>query len=542
MRYDEIRCEFLLNSSWVDLDDYRLQSIPIRGSFGIQGSNPLDRVASTGTLKLTLLNTNNMFTPGHANCMSGFGTGMKFRLRIVYSGRMVTRFYGFVPPDGISIKPSLFVSTTDILVVDYMEHLAAHELDLPAFAADKKIGEVVALILANMPVQPLSTSYGTGKTTFGAVFDTVQDKTRALQEIGKVTLAELGYVYIKQSSTSDEILTVEARLSRNGKALATTNVPDFSEPNVRVVDYDDVFYRLTEQNDRRILQPTLVSTDVVISDDFKGVDFQHAKNYYNRVNAKAYPRRIDTSDVVLFTLENPLQISGNTSVELRGTYKDPDQLAVSVAAYSNVSPAATTDYVMNSAEDGTGTNMTSDLTVTATPGASGIDYVLTNTSLTTGYVILLQARGKGVYSYRPIERIQEDSTLVNTEGVKTLNLDMRYQDGVYEANDFAVTLLNKHKQKLTLPESVTINANRECTPLLACAFATLQVGDKIRLEVSSIGHERDAFVQGMNFEIRAGDVVEYTLLLKDALYDTDEAWILEDATYGLLGATTVLGF
>ena len=78
--------------------------------------------------------------------------------------------------------------------------------------------------------------------------------------------------------------------------------------------------------------------------------------------------------------------------------------------------------------------------------------------------------------------------------------------------------------------------------MLACAFATLQVGDKIRLEVTSTGYEADAFVQGMDFEITAGDVVTYTLYLKDVLYDTDEAWILEDATYGVLGSTTVLGF
>ena len=548
MRYDEIRCEFWLDGAWVNLNPYRLQAYPIRGSFGIQGNNPLDRVASTGTVKLTLLNTDNLFTPGHVNCMGGFSTGMKFRLRVTYSGRTMTRFYGFVPPDGISIKSSKYVSTTEILVVDYMEHLAAHELDLPAFAMDKKIGEIMALIVANMPVKPLSTSYGDGKTTFGSVFDTVKDKTRALQEIGKVTLAELGYVYIKQSETSDEVLTVEPRLSRNGKAITQVSVPDTTVANdARITEARDRriingFWAAGDTPDARILETAMVATDVVISDDFIEVDMRHAHNYYNRVNAKCYPRKVDSSNVVLFSLENPMRIDGNSTVEVRGSYKDPDQLAQSVAAYSNVSPASTTDYVFNSAEDGSGTNMTADLTVTATHGASGIDYTLTNTSATTGYVILLQARGKGIYSYRPVERIQEDADLVSSEGVKVLNLDMRYQDGVYEANDFAVALLAKYKQKLTVPNSVKIHANRECTPMLACAFAALQVGDKIRLKVTSAGYEADAFVQGMDFEITAGDVVTYTLYLKDSLYDTDEAWLLEDATYGVLGSTTVLGF
>ena len=541
MRYDQVRCEFLLNNVWVDLNRYRLQAYPIHGSIGIQGTGPLDRVASTGTLKLTLLNTNNQFTPGHANCMPGFETGMKFRLRITYSGRTLTRFYGTVPPDGISIKSTKFVSTTEVLAVDYMETLAVHELDLPPLAFDKKISDIVDLILENIPVKPLSLDLDTGKSTFGSVFDTTSEKARALQEIGKVTLAELGFVYIKSTPDCDEVLVVEERQARNGKALSTTQVPELdSIPDRRITQSSDV--RITEDTATRVLQPNFVSEVIEISDDFKDVDFRHAKDYYNRVSAKAYPRRVDANNVVLFTLERTLRIDAGATIELRGRYKDPDQLAVSVAAHSNVDPVAATDYLFNSAEDGSGVNMTASLTVEAVPGANGIDYKLTNTDVTTGYVTFLQARGKGIYTYRPVEQIQVNDEMLSREGTRTLSLDMRYQDNIYEISDFAVAMLKKYSQKLTVPESVEINANRACTPLLACAFATLQVGDKIRLVVSSAGYEGEAFIQGMNFEIAAGDVVTYTLFLKEALYETDQIWILDDAVNSALGLTTVLGY
>ena len=55
MKYDSIACEFYLRAKWVDLNDYRLQAAGITGSMGIRGSNPIDRVASTGQLTLDAL-------------------------------------------------------------------------------------------------------------------------------------------------------------------------------------------------------------------------------------------------------------------------------------------------------------------------------------------------------------------------------------------------------------------------------------------------------------------------------------------------------
>ena len=234
MRYDSIACEFYLNSVWVDLNDYRLQAAGITGSMGIRSSNPIDRVASTGQLTLVLHNVNNLFTPGHANCMQGFKSGMRFRLRLTYEGRSRTRFYGVVPPDGIEIGTTQFMTVTRVKVLDYMEQMAIHQLDLPAYTTNKRLEQVVALILANMPIQPLSVSYGTGRSTFKSVFDTLRDKTRAMQEVSKATLSELGYVYIKQTTDSDEVLTVENRGFRSGKALAQVSVSDSTTADTRI--------------------------------------------------------------------------------------------------------------------------------------------------------------------------------------------------------------------------------------------------------------------------------------------------------------------
>jgi hypothetical protein len=542
MKYDAIACEFYLQGKWVDLNAYRLQAAGITGSMGIRGSNPIDRVASTGQLTLVLHNVNNLFTPGHANCMSGFQSGMKFRLRLTYEGRTRTRFYGVVPPNGIEIDTTQFMTVTRVKVLDYMEQMAIHQLDLPTYTTDKRLEQVVALILSNMPIKPLSTSYGTGRSTFKSVFDTLRDKTRAMQEVSKATLSELGYVYIKQTADSDEVLTVENRGFRSGKALA----------QVSVIDSKTADTRITQAGDTRILQPTTTTVDAVFDNNYRGIEVKHAESYYNQVDSKAYPRKVDTSDVVLFSLERPLKIDAYQTVTMMGRFRDPNQEAQTVAALSTVAPVSGTDYIFNTEEDESGSNITSDLSVTAVYGANGVDYTLENTGAITGYVTQLQARGKGVYIYRPVEILREDEALVANDGARTLNLDLPYQDDPLQTTDIATALLAKYKQKYTTIQSLTLIANRNDTTIasntlnypdfLLNAFMDLQVGDKVKVKASSVGIEQDCFIQSIDFTITSGDIITYTYGLQDSMYETSGAWILGDSTYGVLGTTTILGY
>ena len=550
MKYDAIACEFYLRGKWVDLNQYRLQAAGISASMGLRSSRPIDRVASTGQLTLVLHNIKNIFTPGHADCMQGFESGMRFRLRLTYEGRTRTRFYGIVPPDGIEIGTTHFMTVTRVKVLDFMEQFAVHQLDLPAYTTNKRLEEVVALILANMPIQPLSTSYGTGKSTFASVFDTLRDKTRAMQEVSKATLSELGYVYVKQTADCDQVLVVESRGGRSGDAIATVNVRSVTDPDRRSTQADDI--RITEAGDTRVIQPYFTTVEAIFDNNSREIGIKHAESYYNQVDTKAYPRKIDTSDVILFSLERPLEIGAYETVTMKGRFRDPNQEAQTVAALSTVTPVSGTDYIFNAAEDESGANLTANLQVTAVYGANGVDYTLTNTGAITGYVTQLYARGKGVYIYRPVENMEEDETLVSNDGARTLNMDLPYQDDPLQTIDIATALLSKYKQKYTAIQSLTLIANRDdtyLTPLsinyrdfLINAFMDLQIGDKIKVKASSVGIEQDCFIQSIDFTITSGDIVTYTYGLQNSMYETYDAWILGDATYGVLDSTTILGY
>jgi hypothetical protein len=462
-----------------------------------------------------------------------------------------------VPPNGIEIGTTQFMTVTRVKVLDYMEQMAIHQLDLPTYTTDKRLEQVVALILSNMPIKPLSTSYGTGRSTFKSVFDTLRDKTRAMQEVSKATLSELGYVYIKQTADSDEVLTVENRGFRSGKALAQVSVIDSKTADTRITQAGDT--RITQAGDTRILQPTTTTVDAVFDNNYRGIEVKHAESYYNQVDSKAYPRKVDTSDVVLFSLERPLKIDAYQTVTMKGRFRDPNQEAQTVAALSTVTPVPGTDYIFNTEEDESGSNITSDLEVTAVYGANGVDYTLENTGAITGYVTQLQARGKGVYIYRPVEILREDEALVANDGARTLNLDLPYQDDPLQTTDIAVALLDRHKAKHTTINSITLIANRLDTSInrlgwpgakpgayyteyLINAFMDLNIGDKIKVVAPSVGIVQDCFIQSIDFTITSGDIVTYTYGLQDAMYETYETWILGDSTYGVLGTTTILGY
>jgi len=627
--YAEIRIELQLSAGvWTDVSADVLDGIS--GSSGIAGNGPLDRVASTGRLQFKLRNdagcsggVANYYTPGHTNCRSGFQTGIKARLVINHGAQDFTKFYGIVPANGISIDVNRFSNIVTVTVLDYMNQCALHEMDLPSLAEDKRLDEVVPLIVANMPIAPLSTDYNEGETTFSLVFDRVTSKTRALQEMGEAALSELGFVYVKPDTTSDEVLVVDGRYTRSEKTLDDIPVAD-----------ETITFILQESGDQILLESNSVKTGVIVSgsnlasidgiyyasgtkdektiyfngvyecywsasdlkwyissryyssddvatpdlctswthaptftditvlarystddslalenltnaaaefvDIHKSIAVTHAADYYNQVKVKSYPRKIDeAATTVLFNLDYPIYIAAGNTVTLTGRFRDPDNETSNVAGTEMVTPAATTDYLFNSASDGTGSNLTADLTVTATYGVNGVDYTLVNGGVSNGYVTLLQARGKGIYTYNPVDKKYEYSAGIAIDGTNVLNLNMPYLDAPLIADDFGTILLQQYEQKRTLVEAVNFIANKSA--FLKSAFVYRGVGDKVRLVDSYAGVDEEFFIQQVDFTI-VQQVVEFTWLLKAASFDSFVFWELETTGLSELDETTILGF
>ena len=125
----------------------------------------------------------------------------------------------------------------------------------------------------------------------------------------------------------------------------------------------------------------------------------------NHVEATA--RTFDTASVaVLWThpetgAASPTLAPGEAKT-FEAEFPNPDAANNAMEVDAWTTPAATTDYLLNSASDGTGTNLTANVTVTQTKAAERMAITLTNSATgAAGYLTKLQARGTAVSTKNP---------------------------------------------------------------------------------------------------------------------------------------------
>ncbi len=531
---------------WTDITDDVISTLGVSASYGILANGPLDRIAQAGQISFSLDNseknsagTAGYYSPDGPHVRSGFQTGIPFRVRVTYNGETYTKFYGRIVPEGIQVECGQYgTRRTHVTVCDYMEQTAIHEMYLPDFTTSKKINEIVPLITANMPIAPKSTDYHTGQDTFNTVFDTVRSKTTAMSEMTKVALSELGYIYNKFDPTNDECLTVEGRYTRND-ATALKQLP-VGVAGYEYLLWDTGGYILAGAGEKIIVDNVAGSIDADFDNTFVEMQTSNGKYIYNKIRAVAYPRKTDTSATVLATLQKPIQVGGSATVsDVFLRYRDPQGGVQNVSGRSMETPAGTVDYTFNSAENGSGTDYTANLTVTADYGTEGVNYTFANSG-PAGYVTKLQARGLGVYIYDPVELIDEDTTSEATHGTRSLDLDMKYQDNPLTAASFAAVLKVQYKDPRTIVYKVTFYANRDEKHMVA--FLVCEPGSKIHLTEPIAGIDHDYFINGVEYDILPNGVIRYSWYVKPASEDSYTLWYLGVVGYSEIGVTTKLGY
>lgn len=511
----------------------------ISWKYGILGSGPLDRIGDPGEMFIKLNNTETnsggiagYYTPGHPLCRVGFTVGLPVRLVATYDGETRTKFYGTIPSDGIIIQTGRYGKReVEVTVKDWMYQASIHELVLPEFTQNKTIMEVVALILANMIRQPLATDYRTGSETFACVFDTTRTTTRAMSEFAKVALSELGYIYITRRG-GDEVLRVEGRYTRNDEVASATALVDATGLKLTTEDGDNI---ITEDG-----LDYLITNEVFIpsfDNSMYELTTPYGKELYNRIKTTAYPRVVGVdATTILFSLNSPISLSPGESVTFTGSYRDPTGMYEDVAGTDMQAPIATTDYLMNANNDGTGADLTANLTVVVIYGVTSAVYTLTNTSASTGYVTKLNAVGRGIYTDDPVDYIIEDATSIALVGPSQLTLDMKYQDDPIDIEGIAVLLLERYKDAKVIPDTVSFYANRSAA-LMSC-FMRLEPGDRIsQLQEEVSNTNADYYIQGIEASIKPGGFIKFTWFIKDVGFDSFNFAVWDVSTWDQVNST-----
>jgi len=240
-----------LNSTWTDITSDVYAPDKIAGYWGMRDNRELTRVADVGRMMFTLDNSAGLYAPNLGTALSGWGKGTQIKLVVRYRDRNHIKFFGTV--DNLKITGgALGLRRVYVVVKDWMDFAAKYPLVNPGVQTDKRADEALTTIVADMPIQPLDTTYDTGIETFPTIFDAVTTKTRAQSEFNKLALSEMGYIYLRKDFDTGENLKFDSRNYRKG----TDSPTSYSVPaaNNGFLLAEDGTYLLFEDGGKIVLE------------------------------------------------------------------------------------------------------------------------------------------------------------------------------------------------------------------------------------------------------------------------------------------------
>lgn len=144
-----------------------------------------------------------------------------------------------------------------------------------------------------------------------------------------------------------------------------------------------------------------------------------------------YPKVRQATGTIWQDSDNTSSIAASASVEIWADYTYNSEPC---AALGVIVPTATTDYTMNTASDGSGTDLTASFTVVQTDFGNKSKLVVTNNSASTGYKTLLKIRGDAIANTSPSYVLNEDAGVMAVYGRRILNLKSPYSQTFKSAN------------------------------------------------------------------------------------------------------------
>lgn len=222
-------------------------------------------------------------------------------------------------------------------------------------------------------------------------------------------------------------------------------------------------------------------------------------------------------------------------------FPSPDSATQADHVDAWTTPVATTDYVANSASDGSGTNLTASITVVVVKAARSMKISLANAASVTAYITLLQARGTPAYRNDPIGVAVEDSASQAKYGKRTFPLGGKFYPSTAKALSYAQFGVSRYKDPLAVL-SITFVANERAA--LMTEALTRGVSDRITVianntaaQGAQLGINRDFWIEAEHHRVEQGG------LRHTVRYDLSDAnleggmWVLGVST---LGVTTRL--
>ena len=221
-------------------------------------------------------------------------------------------------------------------------------------------------------------------------------------------------------------------------------------------------------------------------------------------------------------------------------FPNPDSANNAMEVNAWTTPAATTDYLLNTASDGTGTNLTGDVTVTQTKTGERMAVTLTNSATgSAGYLTKLQARGTAVSTKNPCIVRAIDTTSQGIYGERKYVAQTKFIPTTSEAQDWCDYQMAIYGSPIeiltmTIPASAQGNIGQALSRDISDRITVTATAD------AALGVNADFLIESEQHSVTdGGSQHTATWKLSPASGGYSSFWVLGT---GVLGTSTVPAF
>lgn len=484
--------------AWTDISD-DVAGVPMVASHGLSGRDPGSRIARPGSMGFSLLSSAEgsrplgYYTPGHANARSGWRERVPIRWTATDDDAISeVRFRGFVqaivPDAGVSRNRQVAVSATTWLGVAMTSPIQSIPVQINVGS-----GDVFARVIDEATRPPIAVDIAEGDSVFPFALDDTKN-TNLLSAAARVVLSEGGLAYEREDGT----LVFESRTD-----------------NLLSITADDAF----------------TGDELVDLDGARDV-----QDILNQIDLTLTPRVPSGSAVTLADMPDRIAVAPGETVPLDLAYIDPAQKAATVGGQDIITPAATTDYTMNAAEDGLGADLTSDVSLMLSAedkGGGGVKLFVTNTGATAGW-FKTKVRGTALYTYESSTIPVPDAASIRRNDLRPFPLDLGYQTDASEAQSIARLLLAVYSTPVMVPGVAQLISD----PANEARVLERGMGDMVTVEEDMLAVDDQFRIIGCQVTAEIGGVMRGEYTFRKSL--AGQFWIVGEAGYSEVGETTVV--
>lgn len=168
------------------------------------------------------------------------------------------------------------------------------------------------------------------------------------------------------------------------------------------------------------------------------------------------PRRLGAAGSVLFSSPQPISVAASSVRETRAYYRDPNNESARIGGMNMITPLPITDYLANTASDGSGTDVTDSVQMLAEFFGSSALLTITNSTGATAYLTKLQLRGRPLSSFAVETVTARDGLSIAANGLRRRTLNLNFADSETLAQTYLNRLLARFKDPIGRIERVSL--------------------------------------------------------------------------------------